>query len=304
MYNRSTFEAPLKSVWEKVKVWPRRWHSFARSDSGRKWVRIIRTALTLSVVGYLVYELIRLDVAEVTRALPGQWGFYGLALAIYFLLPAMQFTAYRIVWPIRLRQAASAFVIKRILNKDVLGYSGEVYIYTWARDQLHLADRSLLETVRDMNILSAAASTAVAAVLVTIFALNGRLNLRDYVGDAQAAAILGAVAFTTIILVVVVRLRKYLFSMPRKPAGIIFALHVGRQFLRQVLEIAMWHVAMPDVPLEVWFTYAAVSIIVTRIPLVPNHDLVTMGMAVGLSGALNVPEPADLCNVRCSCYSA
>lgn len=285
-------EKLVRKPWQKVAAIPGRWQAYAESAHGRKWLRIGRIALTTGVIGYLVYELIRLDVLEVVRALPVEWGFYGLAIVIYFLLPAMQVTAYRIVWRFPIRKAIGAFVIKRILNKDVLGYSGEVYIYTWAREHVKQSDRALMETVRDMNILSAAASTGVAAILVTIFALNGRLNVRDLIGDAQVAGIAGAVAFTAILLVVVVRLRKYLFSMPRKPASLVFALHVGRQILRQFLEIAMWHVALPDIPLAVWFTYAAVSIIVTRIPFMPSHDLVIMGMAVGLSGALSVPEPA------------
>ena len=282
----------MRIPWHQAAALPGRWDAYARSVHGRKWLRVCRITLTIGVIAYLVYTLVRLDVVEVARALPLEWGFYGLAAAIYFLLPAMQLTAYRLVWPFSVHEGAGAFVIKRILNKDVLGYSGEVYIYTWARNHVKRPDRILMETVRDMNILSAGASTGVAAVLLTVFVVHGQLNVRDIVGDAHVAGIAGAVAFTTILLFVVVRLRKYLFSMPRKPAAAVLALHVGRQVLRQFLEIAMWHVAMPDIPLAVWFTYAAVSIIVTRIPFMPNHDLVTMGMAVGLSGALSVPEPA------------
>lgn len=265
--------------------------TFAQSDRGKNWIRVCRIGLTIGVIGYLLYELVRLDVVEVTRALPVEVGFYALAIVIYFLLPVMQIVAYRLVWSFPLRQGASAFLIKRILNKDVLGYSGEVYLYSWARDHVPLSDGAIMKTVRDMNILSAAASTGVAVVLITIFAFKGRLNVRDLVGDAQIAGVVGAVAFTAILMLVVVRLRKYLFSMPFKPAAIVFGLHVGRQTLRHFLEIVMWHIAMPEVPLAVWFTYAAVSIIVTRIPFIPNHDLVTMGMAIGLSGALSVSEP-------------
>ena len=283
-----------KACWQKVAALPGRVSAFVQSSRGARWVRVGRIGLTIGVVAYLVYKLIELDVADVVRALPLEWGFYGLAVAIYFLLPVMQLTAYRIVWPFSIREAAGAFVVKRILNKDVLGYSGEVYIYAWARHHVQLSDRALMETVRDMNILSAAASTGVAAVLVTLFALNGRLNIRDLVGDTQVAGIVAAVAFTVVLILVVIRLRKYLFSMPRRPAAMVFGLHVARQLVRQVMEIFMWHLALPEIPLAVWFTYAAISIIVTRIPLVPNHDLMTMGMAVGLAGTLSVPEPEIL----------
>jgi len=283
-----------KARWQQIAALPGQANAFAQSPKGARMVQVGRYGLTLGVVGYLVYKLVELDVADVLRALPLEWGFYGLAVVIYFLLPAMQLTAYRIVWPFSMHEAAGAFVVKRILNKDVLGYSGEVYIYAWARHHIGLSDRALMETVRDMNILSAAASTGVAAVLVTLFALNGQLNIRDLIGDTEMAGIVAAAAFTVVLILVVMRLRKYLFSMPRRPAAMVFGLHVGRQLVRQVMEIYMWHVALPEIPLAVWFTYAAISIIVTRIPLVPNHDLMTMGMAVGLAGTLSVPEPEIL----------
>ena len=277
---------------EKIaKALPARWSTFVSSKRGRHWLRIGRIVLTLGIVSYLILELIRLDIKEVTQALPVVPGFYVLAVLVYFLLPVMQLIAYRITWEFDIGQAIGAFIKKRILNKDVLGYSGEVYIYTWAREHVNQSSRALMKMVRDMNILSAGASTGVAAVLLIFFALKGQINIQDMIGSTHVAWIIGVAVYSVIVVMVVVRLRRYLFSMPRKPATIIFGLHVARQFIRQFLEIGMWHLAMPDVPLAVWFTYAAISIVVTRIPFLPNQDLVTMGMAVGISGTLTMAEP-------------
>jgi len=87
-----------------------------------------------------------------------------------------------------------------------------------------------------------------------------------------------------------VRIWKYLFDMPWRPASKVFSVHMARVLLRQVADIGMWHLAMPEVSLKVWFTYAAVSIIVTRIPFLPAADLVVMGIALGLADVMQVPE--------------
>ncbi len=79
-------------------------------------------------------------------------------------------------------------------------------------------------------------------------------------------------------------------AMWKGPQAGIYAIHVVRMTIRQALEILMWSIALPEVPVETWFTYAAASIIITRIPFLPNTDLVLLGVAVRLSGAVDVPE--------------
>ena len=267
-----------------------RWTALGESRRGRRLLRAGRALLTIGILGFLIYQLRGLEIAEVARGLPRTPGFYLLLITLYCLLPTVQLLAYRISWRFDLRPAISAFIKKRILNKDVLGYSGEVYIFTWARDHVALPAKSLWETVRDMNIISAAASTFMAVLLLTVFVLQGQVNIKTLLGETQAIALAGGLAFTVILVLVVLRLRRYLFTMRLRPAAAVFGLHTGRMLVRQILEISMWHLAMPEIPVQVWFTYAAVSIIVTRIPFLPSQDLVTMGLAVSISGIMNVSE--------------
>jgi uncharacterized protein YqgC (DUF456 family) len=46
----------------------------------------------------------------------------------------------------------------------------------------------------------------------------------------------------------------------------------------------MWHSALPDVDLSLWVLLAAVHLLVTRLPFVPNKDLVFAGAALFLVG--------------------
>ena len=257
---------------------------------GRRVLRSARVALIAGIAGYLVYELRDLDLDQLRAGLPLAPLFYLLLVVLYFMLPLAQILVYRITWTFNVWASIPAFIKKRILNKDVLGYSGEVYIYAWARTRVDLPSKELLKTIRDQNIVSSAASTTVAIVLVTVFLYSGQLAVTDLIGASRAAMLLGAGVVLPILLILAVRIRRYLFAMAWKVASLIFGVHVVRLVVRQAVEIAMWAVALPDVPLEIWFTYAAVSIIVTRIPFVPSTDLIFMSIAVGLSDVMGVAE--------------
>lgn len=256
---------------------------------GRRILRVVRMVFTIGIILFLIWELRILEFRQVLQGLPQNPGFYVLLVALYFLLPTIQILAYRSVWDFRLGAGIKAFIKKRILNKDVLGYSGEVYLFAWAQKQVDLPRRALMESVRDMNVISAAASTLMAALLLAFFVLEGQINIQDLIGERQAFALVGAGVFTIILFLIIFARRRF-FSMPWRATRIVFGLHITRVLARQVLEISMWHLAMPEVSLQTWFTYAALSVIVTRIPFIPNQDLLIMGLAVRIAGAMTVSE--------------
>lgn len=257
---------------------------------GRRILRIARISFTIGIILFIVWQLREVEFRSVLQGLPRNPGFYVLLVVLYILLPTIQFLAYRVVWDFRPGHAIRAFIKKRILNREVLGYSGEVYIFAWARDHIAMPNRSLMECIRDMNIISAVASTLTAVLLLAFFALEGQVNVRNLIGETQTAVLIGGIGGTLILLVIVFTRRKWLFSMPWKQTRIIFGLHVARVLVRQVLEITMWHFAMPGVSIETWFTYAAASIVVYRLPFIPNQDLLMTGVAVSIAGVMGVSE--------------
>ncbi len=258
---------------------------------GRRIVRVARIVFTVGILLFLVWQLREVDFREVFLGLPRTPWFYVLLISLYLMLPAVQFLAYRTVWDFGTLSAIRAFIKKRILNKDVLGYSGEVYILAWAQDHVKRSSQPLLECVRDMNIISAAASNLMAVLLLAFFVLMGQVSVQDLIGDRQAYALVGAAGITLILLFVMMsKRRRWLFSMAWKATWVVFGLHLGRVLLHHGLEISMWHLAMPDVPIQIWFTYAAISVVVTRIPFLPNPDLLTLAIAVGIAGAMTVSE--------------
>lgn len=267
-----------------------KWMQFVESKRGRRVLKGARAVFMLGILAYLVYELRDVSWAEIGTALPTNPLFYLLFLLLYFLLPLAECFVYRITWTFDAWQSFPAFVKKRIYNKDVLGYSGEVYFYAWARKNVNLSDLEILKTIRDQNIVSSAASTMIAVVLGVVFLYTGQISVTEWIGRQETSYLVGGTVVTALLVALVVRLRHYLFSMAFKTATLIFAVHLARLVVGQGLQIGMWAVAMPEVALPTWFTFAALSIIVTRIPLIPNRDLIFLSLGVSLSGMVGISE--------------
>lgn len=268
----------------------RRALAFAQTRAGRVLLRFGRTGLTVAIVGYLAYELTTIGWGAVWAALPTNPWFYAIFGVLYVALPVAEIVIYRLVWSYDVVQSIPAFLKKRVYNKDVLGYSGEVYFFAWARQHVGLADAQIARDIRDLNIVSSVASTSVSAVLLLVFLYIGEVSVTDWLGRQPPVYVLGALAATALVGALLVRLRRYLFALPMRIAALVFAIHCGRLAAAQGLQIVQWNLAMPEVPLDVWLTYAAAFIIVSRIPFVPNLDLIFLWAGIEMAGAMQVSE--------------
>lgn len=268
------------------------WGRFSKSERGRIILKVGRGLFLFGILAFLVYKLTDIGWRETWDARPTHPLFYLFFLLLYFLLPLTEILIYRITWSYDVRRSVSAFIKKRIYNKDVFGYAGEVYFFSWARKNVDLPDGTLLKTVRDNNIISSAASTLIALVLLGIFLYVGKLPITDVFPNQSLGYLIGVGGLTVVLVLVGLRFRKYIFTMAIRTALLIFAIQCLRLILGQTLQIAQWVVVMPNIELSVWFTFAAISIILTRIPFLPNHMLVFMGVGVELSTSLGIPEAA------------
>jgi hypothetical protein len=75
-------------------------------------------------------------------------------------------------------------------------------------------------------------------------------------------------------------LRRSLFSLESKELGMVFAVHLSRIFATAILSAALWHLVLPDVPLVWWLVLASIRLLISRLPFVPNKDVMFAGIAV------------------------
>jgi len=268
---------------------------FRKSPRGKKIIKYLTYAAQALIVLIIGIQLTDIGWGRILNALPTTPWFYVLFLFIYFLLPLSEALAYKITWGIPYWKSLSIFIKKRIFNKDVMGYSGEIVLMQWASLHTQKKKKQIFKDVRDMNIISSAASTIIAFGLLGILFLTGQIKAldqfiqRDFLSGTSLIdyAIVGLIAI--ILIAVIARFRKYLFSMPAMTSFKVFSIHSIRMIVLYAAQILQWHLVLPDISLEIWFTFLSVNIIISRIPIIPSQDLVATGTNIEIAKVLQVP---------------
>lgn len=266
-----------------------RFREFRKTPAGKKVIRAVIHLVQLLIVGIILYQLTGIGWDNFFSSLPTHPLFYLLFLFIYFLLPVAETIAYKFIWDISFVKSFSAFIRKRIFNKDVMGYSGELVLMQWAVTQKKISGKQAFKDIRDMNIISSAASTFIALGILALFILTGKIRAMDYLFSQDIGDYLIGGFVLLLIALAVYRFRKYLFSMPVKLASKVFLVHSVRMVLVFFAQILQWHIVLPDVELDIWFTFLSVNIIISRIPFIPSHELVATGTNIELAKVLNAP---------------
>jgi hypothetical protein len=197
---------------------------------------------------------------------------------LYLAQPLADLAIYRRVWSLPV-SALGALLRKTALNEAVLGYSGELYLYVWARRRAGLA-YAPFAAIRDVNILSSIMGFGVTLAVLAL-AMTGADNpdLVRLLRPVQWPAV-GVMAAALVVLVVARRV----FSL--RPSDIVFvtAVHAARLLAYCGLTIATWALALPTVALDVWVVLLAVTLLGARIPFLTNKALVVGNVVLLLLG--------------------
>lgn len=237
-------------------------------------------------------ELTNVGWKAVWESLPTQSLFYLFFLIAYFQLPFFEVWIYRLTWAFDAVKSIPTFIIKRVYNKDVLGYSGELYFFVWAKKHLSLKDKDILFTIKDNNIISSVASTVVSVGLLSIFFFTGQVPIDEWFTADQLVYWISGIVFALVLFIVLYRFRNYVIHMSWRTAFSIFGIQMLRLLVVQVLNLLMFYVVMPETPMYVWFTYLSIEIILSRIPFLPNKDFIFVSLSISLAGNLDVSESA------------
>jgi len=246
-----------------------------RGSGLRRWITPV---LSLAILAAALWQLRHLDLGMVFRDLPASPAFWLVFVAGYMALPVGEWLIYRRLWQLP-ATGLGALLRKRIANEIVLGYSGEVYFYGWARRHARLA-AAPFGVIKDVTILSATVANAitVALMLVTwplLSALN--LGLTEWV-MALATAIIALPSLIALLM------GRRLFSCKRRELWMIASVHLGRIAVVILLTALMWRLAMPGVPILWWLVLATLRMLVSRLPLLPNRDIVFAGLVAFVIG--------------------
>jgi hypothetical protein len=275
-----------------AQMWGARLSRWAATPVGKRVITAARWLTVLAVVVYLIDHLADVGWREVWRALPTNPWFYILFLAGYLVLPLCEVVIYRAVWRAPMGSSLPVFVRKMVYN-DVMDYSGEAYLMLWARRTLGLEPKRAFSTVKDVNILSGLASNTMTLAVLAVFIGTGQvaLLLKTNPDSSLYLWITGLLALAIIALILLFRRR--IFALPGGLSWFVFGMHIVRVVAGLGLLALQWAAALPGVVFSVWLFFLTARLLLSRIPFLPNRELMFMGLALGLSGLVNVPQ-ADI----------
>jgi hypothetical protein len=238
------------------------------------WGTIISAALSFALLAAIAYQVRNLNLSTVTRLVPDSLSFWGVFLAYFMVGPIIEWVIFRRLWNIP-TSGIIPLLRKKVYNELLLGYLGEAYFYSWARKRVEMTSAPF-GAVKDVAILSAmAGNLSTLALLILIWPFIGVTQL-----GLDTHVVVWSLGVILVMSVAMTFMRKQVFSLSRPALSFIMKAHMVRIVLSIAFLAMMWHLALPAVALQWWLYLAMLRMLVSRLPLVPNKDLVFAGVAV------------------------
>ncbi|MEP9401592.1 hypothetical protein [Sphingomonas sp. VNH70] len=254
--------------------------------------RVLRALFFVGVLVWLILKVRAIGWGAVAAALPRNPWFYLLFVVMFMALPVSEVWIFRLLLGRPLPGALPVFVRKRVFNSAFVGYSGELYLFVWARQRLGIASRTLLLAIKDNAILSALASAGITSALLLVFMATGRAKwIADWLHSA-GGVVIAALLAAGFLLPLLLRLRRQILTITWRTAAAVFGIHVGRIAVVVLLQATQWAVVLPTEPWSVWVTFLTVQMVISRLPVVPNRDLLFLSAALEMSHIVDGPRAA------------
>jgi len=177
---------------------------------------------------------------------------------------------------------------KRLLNTFMLDYSGEAYFYFWAQSRLKLAPGLLVHAIKDSNILSAGAGLAMVYLIVLMLLATGGLTIPAALSHhGWLYVLVGSVPL--ILCAGLVLGRRKLTTLSPGQIAATFSIHFVRSLLVLLVEFGLWTLSGALPTAVACLQFVALRLVVTRLPLVPNKDLIFVGAGIAAAGMAHMP---------------
>lgn len=244
----------------------------------RRWPAYLSGIISLLLLGGLGYELFRGGFSGLQQSMPSNPLFYIVFLVVYFIGPVADYTIFRHLWGLPLSGLVPV-LRKTVANEVLLGYSGEAYFYAWARAKLDMV-AAPFAAIKDVSILSAVVGNVFTLLLLGIAS--------PFAFELLPPELVKPVIWSAVIVISmslgILFFRGRLFSLERSELRWVFITHIIRTLSYTGLLALCWHLSLREVPLAIWMLLVTSRALVSRLPLIPNKDIVFANLALLLVG--------------------
>lgn len=253
---------------------------------GRLMLQMLRWIIPVVLMAFVGYRLTQLGWHRIWSARPAGIGFYLLIVLQFFIQPLGDLVIYRNLWGRAL--GLSIFLRKRFLNSALFDYSGEVFFYFWAQRKLKLSNPVLLHAIKDSNLLSGGAGLAMVWLVLLALLATGGLKIPQIVAAHSWIYFLAGSLPLVFCAVLVIAHRK-VTVLSRRQIAETFSIHFLRSLLVLSLEIGFWELSGALPSTVACLQFVAMRLVISRLPLVPNKDLVFVGAGIAAADLMKVP---------------
>jgi hypothetical protein len=245
---------------------------------------------TVLIYSMLAYQLSKIGWREVVSSVPRTPWFYVFFIPLYFLLPLTELLIYRKIFAIPYRTLFMGLLRKRVVNKDVMGYAGEVYFTFWVSKASQTPFRRTAGIIKDNALGSLLAVSTWTLIVLNIIVTGGGLSL---VSDVQISTLQLAVLNIGFVVLLALlyksKLSRLVLTLSRQRFAFITAVHLARLVLIASLQIIQWKVTVAGVPLDAWMLFLGLQILISRIPILPSRDIIFVGIGIQLMQLMSIP---------------
>ena len=254
----------------------------------KRVLKVLRYLFTSGLIVWLLVQLHAIGWREVATSLPTTPLFYLFFVASFLVLPVSERLIFGVIWPASPRADIPALLRKRALNSMVVSYSGDLFFFWWAKTRMGLPERRVLAGIKDSTILSGIASGVINAALAVAFFASGSAELVDRVLAGHRAGLYALLAGLVFLVPVFLKFRRRILWIDSGQATKVFAVHVVRNLVVLLLQLAQWAVVLPQVPVETWLLFLTVQMLINNLPLIPNRDILFLVVGVSIVGEVGV----------------
>ncbi len=256
--------------------WPKT--MFIKPQLRERVAKWFGTVMSLALLGAVIMQLRTLGFHSLIDLVPSSVAFWITFAAYYLSGPASEWFIYHRLWRIP-AAGLGALLRKFVSNELLLGYLGEAQFYAWARSRTKMT-AAPFGTIKDVTLLSGlTGNIATLVMLVMTWPLISTQILGA--GTTTLFASLSVVLGSSLIVLL---FRRQLFSLPTRELWIIAAVHFARVFMVVGLAALMWHLVLPKIAISIWYVLSTLRLLVSRLPFLPNKDVVFAGVAAFMLG--------------------
>lgn len=249
----------------------------------------MRWGVPVLLLGLVGYALTRIGWTNIYASRPSSLLFYAVLALPFFVQPVGDLFIYRYLLGVGRELPLSIFLRKRYMNTVMLDYSGEVYLFFWARKNLNVRDGFMMHAVKDSSVLSAAAGLVVLWLMFLILLAGHLIALPSLQLGRWPLILIGSVPLL-LSGALFIGNRK-LTALSRRQIATVFSLHFTRCVTSLWLEYMLWWLSGALPSSADCFKFVALRLLVTRLPLIPSKDLVFVGVAMAAAGTMAVSTP-------------